>query len=288
MESTAALDWADPSLIDPVSSVNVRSLSADNVARLALVMRSVGFLPEHPVMLRPHPDADSQFRYEVVAGQCRVAAAREVQIASIPAVISALTDDEARLRSWHENEHRSDLSASEKAHWTKFFFDRFTGEGLDGLAALQRAADELAITVGTARQYWWLAGGTAKVHTLIDSRDLQLAPARAIVEGTRMGEDYAGDASRIDERVDWYQGLAKDDRHHALAAIRAQRKEATLDDLSTDMLARRDAAQDRIELALPRVQREQIIEYGRTKGLTDIQQILGFLVASALGEREAA
>lgn len=284
------ITFIDPHTIDPESTVNVRRRAEANVDRLAEVMRAVGFLPEHPVMVRPHPRAGDgfEFAYEIVAGQCRAAAARAAAIASIPAVVESLADDEALLRSWHENEHRSDLAASEKAQWTKHFFEKHFGDGLSAPEALAAAARDLSVSLATAQQYWWLAGGTEKVKSLIDSGDLKLAPARAIVEGTRMGEDYEGDHDRIDARVDWYQALGKDDRAHALGAIRSQRKDAPLEALDAALAAQREAAERVVPFSIGREQRDALLEYGRARGLTDLQQILGFVVAEVIGKRRAA
>ena len=277
--------WIGPGDIAPESTVNVRRLSDDNVGRLAMVMGQIGFLPEHPIVVRPHPDPNGTFSYEVVAGQCRAAAARAASIDRVPVIVEALDDDQARLRSWHENEHREDLSPSEKAFWTRFFFDRYVAKGMKGNEALREAARELAIDPQTARKYWWLAGGTDKVNSLVDSGDLPVGPARTIVEGTRMGEGYEADSERIDARVDWYQGLGKDDRKLALEAIKSEKREASIEELQARMEKSRDEVAEKLSFHLSREHREALVEYGSQRGLTDLQQILGFVVAQALDAR---
>ena len=287
-QDTVTVQNIEPHWIDPKSRVNVRRLAKENVERLERVMRKIGFLPEHPIMVRPHPDSESEFAYEVVAGQCRAAAARAAGLESIPAIVETLEDDEAKLRSWHENEHREDLKPSEKAEWTKFFYEKHFGDGATSAQAMQAAADALGIEVQTARKYWFLGGSTDKVKALMDSGDLKIGPARAIVEGTRMGEGYEEDEARIDERVDWYQGLSKDDRALALDAIKEERKEATIEALEAHVETHRESALGKIQVELARDDREALMAYGRELGLTDMRQILGFVVAQALGERRAA
>lgn len=287
-QSDVVIQLIDPKCIDPESSINVRRSSSDNVAKLTEVMGKLGFLPEHPIMVRPHPRADSGFDYEVVAGQCRAAAARALEIEAIPAVVETLTDDAARLRSWHENEHRADLTPSDKAHWTKFFFDKYIAEGLPGQKALKAAAAELAIGVDTARIYWRLGGATEKVRSLIDSGDLKVGPANRIVEATLMGEGYADDAERLDARVDWYQGLAKDDRELGLRAMAVAPKAASVEVLAAGVETLRGGSLSSVSFEASREDCERLLDYGRARGITDIKQILSFIVSHALGPRQAA
>ena len=73
--------WISLGDIAPESSVSLRRLSPHHdVGRLAVLMGQIGFLPEHPLLVRPHPDPKGLFSYEVVVGQCRAAAARAASI----------------------------------------------------------------------------------------------------------------------------------------------------------------------------------------------------------------
>ena len=74
----------------------------------------------------------------------------------------------------------------------------------------------------------------------------------------------------------------------ALGAIKAERKEATIDDLQAHLDKRREETLGSVSFALGRDDREGLLAYGRERGLTDMAQILGFVVAQAIAPRRAA
>jgi ParB family chromosome partitioning protein len=64
-----------------------------------------------PVLLRPRPDG----RYELVAGQRRLLAAREAGLNAIPAVVKPLDDRDVLMLSLVENIQREDLNPVDEA-----------------------------------------------------------------------------------------------------------------------------------------------------------------------------
>ena len=52
-----------------------------------------------PIVVRPHPDASSEYAYEHVTGQCRFKACLELGLEDIPAFVFDLSDEQAIQRS---------------------------------------------------------------------------------------------------------------------------------------------------------------------------------------------
>jgi ParB/RepB/Spo0J family partition protein len=89
-----------------------------NVKVLADSIREVGLIT--PVLLRPKPVDAGQApsagqRYELICGECRVRAAKELGWTEIRAVVEEMSDAEAALRVMVENETRADINMIEKA-----------------------------------------------------------------------------------------------------------------------------------------------------------------------------
>jgi ParB/RepB/Spo0J family partition protein len=89
-----------------ISPLNVRKDLGD-ISELAASIREEGVL--QPLLARPSGD-----RFEVVAGSRRLAAAREVGITAVPAVVRSLSDAQAVAASLTENLQRGDLSLEER------------------------------------------------------------------------------------------------------------------------------------------------------------------------------
>lgn len=129
-EPTPALGWIAVTEIAAESSVSARRNDLDHDRDcLRDSIRRNGLLPEHPILLRPHPEPErSGFQYEVVAGQRRLRAARALGLPTIPAVVAELDDDAAHRRSLAENDHRSALAYSDRIYWYERRYQEFQQE----------------------------------------------------------------------------------------------------------------------------------------------------------------
>ena len=78
---------------------------------MAVSIKSRGLL--QPVIVRPHPDRNSQF--QLIAGERRWRASQMAALHEIPAIISNFEDKEAAELSLIENIQRRDLSVIEEA-----------------------------------------------------------------------------------------------------------------------------------------------------------------------------
>ena len=136
--------------IDPNSTVNVRRQGVEeNIEKVKSSIRSQGYWPDMPIVLRPHPNAESSsYEYEHVTGQCRFKACLELGMEEIPAFVFDLSDEESIQRSWLENEARGDLKYSDRAYWTERIYKKYNGArsaGKGGAISRRRNTDRYAV-----------------------------------------------------------------------------------------------------------------------------------------------
>ena len=124
VESTVALDEIHV-------AENVRALDVDHVQALVGSIRLQGMLV--PVVLRPADGevARGGWKYELVAGFHRMAAAAELRLTEVPAVVRAESREAVADRAI-ENIARLQLSATEEAHAVQAMLERGLTE--DGAA----------------------------------------------------------------------------------------------------------------------------------------------------------
>ena len=97
-----------------------RNFDADELKELAASIKSRGLL--QPVIVRPHPDRNSQF--QLIAGERRWRASQMSALHEIPAIISDFDDKEAAELSLIENIQRRDLSVIEEAEGYQALLDK--------------------------------------------------------------------------------------------------------------------------------------------------------------------
>lgn len=127
-----------------VSTVNSRKdLSAGvedaGLDDLASSIQEQGLL--QPPILRP----TTKGRYEVIAGQRRVLAARSLGWKSIPAFVGDYTDTEARTLSLVETVQRAEMSAIDKATAYRALTEEYGSEAI--------VAKQTGVTTRTIRRY---------------------------------------------------------------------------------------------------------------------------------------
>lgn len=264
--------------IDPESTVNVRREGVeDNVERLTRSIQTHGFWPDQPVTLRPHPDSDSEYQYEYVVGQCRLAAARGLGLQSIPALVLDLSDDEALRRSWTENEARGDLLPSEKAYWTESLYNKFSTEGSPHAEALQRTAEWLGVTEQTVRNYWPLAFLPEAAKDMINQGRINQEEGRVIAANTDGGEEG------MLERARWLAQSGAEKRAAAREALREALPTASVPELERLKEQNFSARQRTVTYEIPEALYDRLVEYGQESGIRDVPTIVSNIIAKALG-----
>ena len=111
----------------PVEWINVgpwqprRRFDKERLTELADSIRVKGLV--QPILVRPKEGADN--RYQLIAGERRWRAAQMAQLHFIPAIIRAMSDEEAHELALIENVQRADLSAVEEAEGYRQLIDKF-------------------------------------------------------------------------------------------------------------------------------------------------------------------
>lgn len=110
-------------LIDVVAQDRTEFEDDNNqLSDFASNVKAVGVLS--PVLLRPRPAG----RYELVAGERRLRAAKLAGLTVIPCKIKTLTDEEAADAQFFENTHRKNLTNIEEANKLQKMLDRLKGD----------------------------------------------------------------------------------------------------------------------------------------------------------------
>ncbi|MGH7932979.1 MAG: ParB/RepB/Spo0J family partition protein [Candidatus Binataceae bacterium] len=173
-----------------------RHFDAEKLRELAQTIQSQGVI--EPLIVRPFGaraiagDGGHGVRYELIAGERRLRAAREAKLAQVPVIVRELDDHAAIEMSLVENLSREDLNAIEEGR----AFVRLNKEfGL--------SHDDIASRIGKSRPYvsntvrllelplpvvemiarGELSAGQARPLLALGLAEAQLAAARRIVEG---------------------------------------------------------------------------------------------------------
>jgi ParB family chromosome partitioning protein len=198
----ARLAQLDPQRIVPNAKQPRSNFDADDLAELVHSVREFGVL--QPIIVRELPaDGNGEPLYELVMGERRLRATKEVGLGSIPAVIKDTADEDMLRDALLENLHRSQLNPLEEASAYQQLLDDF-GITQDQLATrigrsrpqitntirllrlpegVQKRVASGVLTAGHARAV--LAAGDAdamtKLADKIVNEDLSVRAAEAIV-----------------------------------------------------------------------------------------------------------
>ena len=113
VRSATEVQWIDLSLIDPNPFQPRRIFSAAAQNKLLKSLIEQGQL--QPVLVRPREDG----RFQLVAGERRWRAANQSdgRISQLLAVVRPLSDYEALVASWHENDDRENIGPLESGRF---------------------------------------------------------------------------------------------------------------------------------------------------------------------------
>lgn len=163
-----------------------RKVDPSAVKRLADSIDKIGL--KHPITVRRKGD-----RYQLVAGLHRMEACRKLGREHVPAIISSMTNADARLWEIAENLHRADLSKLERdeqiAEWVRLT-DEISAQPAQKLGrgrpegGVSAASRDLGIDRDDARRAVQVASlsdeakDAAREHGLDDNRSALLQAAR--------------------------------------------------------------------------------------------------------------
>ena len=274
------------STIDPESTINVRRQGVEeNVEKVKSSIQQHGYWPDMPIVVRPHPDDSSKYKYEHVTGQCRFKACISLGLEEIPAFVFDLDDEEAIQRSWLENEARGDLTYSDRAYWTERIYKRYNGEGYTGQEALQKAADYLGVTTQTVMRYYAMVMLPEELKQMVDQGILSSGYAVQIVRNTYDGARVQQSQEVMKARASWILGLERDSREYAIDAIRSLGHGASIAELTKYVSVKVRESSRVVEYAIPSELHDRLLEWGRQRELYDETTIVGHMVVDTLSRR---
>jgi ParB family chromosome partitioning protein len=176
------VDQIEPNKNQPRRTFNEQSLS-----ELADSIREFGII--QPIIVRR---LNGEERYEIIVGERRFRAAKQVGLTSIPAIINVNIDDTSSLvMALIENIHRENLSPIEQAHTYKQLLDEFniTHEDLSKKVGKSRATItnsirilNLPVSVQKLIDEGKVTTGHAKVLVSLKKADDQLLIAELIIK----------------------------------------------------------------------------------------------------------
>ena len=110
--------------IKPHSDVNSRTVDVTvGLDGLERSMQKDGFWSHKPILVRP--TEEEEYKYEIVEGQRRLLAAKNIGLSEIPAVVEEMDDMEAMRRSFTENEESKSLALEDKMRFAVRLWNKF-------------------------------------------------------------------------------------------------------------------------------------------------------------------
>ncbi len=109
----ARLANLSPADIAPNAQQPRKEFSQDELDELVISIREIGVL--QPIVVRPIPGATVEPHFELIMGERRLRATKQLGLATIPAVIKNTADEDMIRDALLENLHRANLNALEEA-----------------------------------------------------------------------------------------------------------------------------------------------------------------------------
>lgn len=165
-----------------ISPFNVRKTIGD-LTDLKNSIESQGVL--QPVIVRPVED-----RFEIVVGQRRFLACKELKWTHIPAIIKKLSDRESLILSLTENVQQETLDPIERAEGVKSLMDDLKGD-MSPTEAVQKTTDLLGKSESTIYDWLRILKTTEAVRVMVRKKELPISTAARIATVSRERQEEA-------------------------------------------------------------------------------------------------
>ena len=117
---------------------------------------------------------------------------------------------------------------------------------------------------------------------MVDKKILDLKYAAPIVQNTYDGSRLAQSQKAMRERASWILGLDRDSRTHAVKALEQLGHRASIADLTAYVTEKVRESSRVVEYAIPSELHDDLLQWGRLRGLEDEPTIIGHMVADVL------
>ena len=208
--SRLVLDYIPLDRID-VSISNARKANLqEGITDLASSISKIGV--QQPVVVVRKGD-----RYELIIGQRRYLACKELGLGEIPAIITSVrSDTDALIKSFSENIHRLDLEYRDKM--------QVANELLSKLDSVDEVAKHLGVSPQTVRNYLGYTAVPEVIKRMVDEDKLSASTALRIAKGipdeslaVRIAEKI-NETPRSEERRNIID-IARENPHEEVATI---------------------------------------------------------------------
>lgn len=260
--------------IDPESSVNVRRSEVDvGTEKVKASIAEHGFWSNNAITIRSHPDSSSNFKYEVITGQCRLKACLDLGLDQIPSIIQDIDDDEAIRRSWAENEGRSDITKGDKAYWVKTIVQKAWDEGRTRKECFEIAAKFFAMSVQNVKKYFPAGFLPREVREMVgEGKPLRMSDAEAIGKSAYLLSDEDEADEKMKERAEWIAELPdKTHKDEAIKVLNNSKALAPIEELDAKLKEEIEKHAARVEVAIviPEALHGKLLTWGQQQGLGD-------------------
>ena len=282
------------SAIDPESTVNVRRTGIEkSVEVVKSSIEKNGYWPEFPIVLRPHPDLQSEFAYENVSGQCRMKASLALgNLEEIPAIIVDLTDDEALQRSLSEGDKRTPLSFSDYTYWVEKKYNEFRGPDCNTKKSIEKTAAFWHISEDRVRKYLRMSILPESVQEKVGKKILSQKVAQTIADSSS-GFDNPHEAEKIMEgKAEAYLEQDKEQRKVFEEVMKKSGNKSTAEEIVAKVEKQANDAKNENDdfvlnnIVLPAKVKTRMMQVGKEEGISDLSSIAGHLIVKALEGKE--
>jgi ParB family transcriptional regulator, chromosome partitioning protein len=268
--STLKLGALQPGKYQPRTRMDEGSLY-----ELAESIKSQGVM--QPVLVRP-VGAAGEGRYEIIAGERRVRAARLAGLTEIPVLVKPVPDEAAAVMALIENIQREDLNPLEEAQGLKRLIDEFK-------LTHEQAAQAVGRSRSAASNLLRLLNLAAPVQQMLVAGDLEMGHARALLsldaaEQITVGNEVAQKKLSVRDAERLVARRAGNGRQTPLLRVKQEK--------SRDIVRLEEALADRLTASVEiRVQRKtKRGEQGEIAiGFSSLEELNGLLDKLGIGER---
>ncbi|GGF36918.1 ParB/RepB/Spo0J family partition protein [Subtercola lobariae] len=273
----ARLASLDPNSIVPNAKQPRTEFDADDLAELVQSIREVGVL--QPIVVRALPSATpgDAPQYELVMGERRLRASKEIGLATIPAVVKETADENMLRDALLENLHRSQLNPLEEASAYQQLLEDFS-----------ITQEELAGRIGRSRPQITNTIRLLKLPTAVQKRVaagvLSAGHARAILSVVDVDEMTRLADKIVNEDLSVRAAEAAASRAPKARRVRptAGRRNDHLDEISERL---GDRLNTRVTVTLGATRGQIVIDFAT---IQDLNRILGELGDDGFGAMAGA